>query len=320
MLWYHDIPGYTSIVFRRTSPQITAPGSIWHESQQIYREFGGTPNQTSLEWKFPSNAVFKFSHLQYNSDVYSHQGAQYAGIYFEEGTHFAREQFFYMLSRNRSMCGIKPYVKMICNPDANSWVRELVDWYIDPDTGYAIAERSGIIRWFIVRDDKIIWADSEKDLIERYDGCLPKSFTFISASIFDNKKLLEIDPGYLANLHALPTVERERLLNGNWNIKPSAGLYFQKGYFEIVDAIPHAIKTVRYWDRAATKKTDTNDPDYTVGIKIAKDSNNIIYAVDMIRIQETPLKVQTTIKNTAIQDGVQTQIGIEEDPGQCGGR
>lgn len=318
LLWYHDIPKFTGVVFRRTSVQLTAPGSIWNESQSIYRDFGGQANQTSLEWKFPSGALFKMSHLQHEHDIYSHQGAQYTAIYLEEATSFTRNQFFYMLSRNRSTCGIKPYMKMTCNPDADSWVRELVDWWIDPITGYAISERSGVIRWFIVLEDKMHWADTEKELIEKYPNSFPKSFTFISASIFDNQKLLDIDKGYLANLHALPKVERERLLNGNWNIKPSAGLYFQKNYFEIVDAIPANTKKVRYWDRASTKKTDSNDPDYTVGILLEKDLNNIIYVSDMIRIQDTPLVVQTTIRNTAIHDGVNTGIGIEQDPGQAG--
>src|SRR5690606_12304469 len=63
LLSYHDIPGYTGIVFRRTSPQITSPGGLWAESQELFRQFGGEPNQTSLEWKFPSGAVFKFSHM-----------------------------------------------------------------------------------------------------------------------------------------------------------------------------------------------------------------------------------------------------------------
>lgn len=318
LLWYHDVPGFTAIVFRRTSPQITSPGGLWHASQELFRMFGGTPNQTTLEWRFPSGCVIKFSHLQHEKDIYSHQGAQYAGIYFDELVHFTKEQFFYMLSRNRSTCGIKPYVKMTCNPDANSWVRTLVDWWIDPDTGLAIKERSGCIRWFIMSNDEMIWSDDSEELKHAYKDCLPKSFTFISASIFDNKKLLEIDPGYLANLHALSRVERERLLNGNWNIKPSAGLYFQKSYFEILDAIPATRNIVRYWDRAATKKTDTNDPDFTVGIKLEKDINNIIYITDMVRMQDSPLGVQNVIKNTAIQDGINVQIGIEEDPGQAG--
>ena len=318
VLWYHDIPGYTAIIFRRNSTQITAPGGLWASSQQLFREFGGVANQTSLEWKFPSGAVIKFSHLQHEKDVYAYQGTALTGIYWDELTHFSRDQFFYMLSRNRSMCGIKPYVKMTCNPDADSWVRGFIDWWIDPDTGLAVPERSGKIRYFIQLNDEIIWDECQAALHEKFPGCMPKSFTFISASVYDNKKLLEADPGYIANLNALSRVERERLLNGNWNIRPSAGLYFQKGYFEVVEGVPAQTKKVRYWDRASTKKTETNDPDYTVGIKIEKDINNIIYITDMVRIQESPLGVQTIIKNTAIRDGVQTKIGIEEDPGQAG--
>jgi predicted phage terminase large subunit-like protein len=295
-------------------------GGLWDTSMQIYPNprLGGFPKETTLEWDFPAQTSVKFAHLQYESDVLSWQGAQIPLIIFDELTHFTRAQFFYMLSRNRSTCGVKPYIRATTNPDADSWVREFIDWYIDPETGYAIPERSGKIRWFIMLNDTLIWGDSKREVQEKYPDSLPKSFTFISASIYDNKKLLAVDPGYLANLHALPRVERERLLNGNWNIKPSAGLYFQKGYFEIVDAVPHNKQVVRYWDRAATKKTDTNDPDYTVGIRLEKDINNILYITDMVRIQESPLNVQNIIKNTAIRDGLSVRIGLEEDPGQAG--
>lgn len=317
-LWYHDVPGYTATIFRKNATQIRAPGGLWAESHKLFPKFGGTARESILQWDFPSGAVIKFAHLDLEKDVYSWQGTALTGIYWDELTHFSRSQFFYMLSRNRSSCGIKPYVKMSCNPDSSSWVREFIDWWIDGNSGMAIPERSGKIRYFIQLNDEIIWGESKAALHAKYPECLPKSFTFISASIYDNKKLLDADPGYLANLHALPRVERERLLNGNWNIKPSAGLYFQKGYFEVVDAIPHTTSKIRYWDRAATKKTETNDPDFTVGIKLEKDINNIIYITDMIRMQDSPLGVQTVIKNTAIKDGIQVRIGIEEDPGQAG--
>ena len=317
-LWYHDIEGFTSATFRRNSTQIRAPGGLWSNSQEMFRDFGGVAKESTLEWDFPSGAIFKFAHLEHEKSVYAWQGSALCGIYWDELTHFTRSQFFYMLSRNRSMCGIKPFVRGTTNPDAESWVRDLLDWYIDPDTGIAIPERSGEIRWFIVSDDKMVWADSPEELKEKYPELHPKSFTFISASIFDNEKLLNANPEYLSNLHALPLVERERLLNGNWNIKPSAGLYFRKEYFELVEAVPASTNIVRYWDRAATKKTANNDPDYTVGIKMQKDSNNILYITDMVRVQESPLNVQNIIKNTAIRDGITVRIGIEEDPGQAG--
>ena len=54
-----------------------------------------------------------------------------------------------MLSRNRSTCGVTPYVRATCNPDADSWVAKFIEWWIDQDTGYPIPERSGKLRWFI---------------------------------------------------------------------------------------------------------------------------------------------------------------------------
>jgi predicted phage terminase large subunit-like protein len=106
---------------------------------------------------------------------------------------------------------------------------------------------------------------------------------------------------------------------GNWNIRPTAGMFFQRSFFEVVKAVPKGgLKAVRYWDRAATKKTEGNDPDYTVGIRLEKDKNNILYVTDMVRIQQSPLGVQSAIKNTASQDGASVRIGIEQDPGQAG--
>lgn len=314
------VKNFGAVIFRRNSIMVRNQGGLWDTSMSVYpyHKLNGVPKETTLEWDFNGRSTVKFAHLQYESDVLSWQGSQIPLIIFDELTHFTRSQFFYMLSRNRSTCGVKPYVRATTNPDSESWVREFIDWYIDSTTGYAIPERSGVIRWFIMLNDTVIWGDKRSELIAKYPESLPKSFTFISASIHDNQKLLKADPGYLANLHALPTVERERLLNGNWNIKPSAGLYFQRRYFEVVRTAPKKTRAVRYWDRAATKKTDTNDPDYTVGILMEKDDNGILYVSDMVRIQDSPLGVQRAIKNTADYDGSQVTIGIEQDPGQAG--
>lgn len=319
-LYHLHVKDFGCTIFRKTSVMVRNQGGLWDTSLNIYSNprLQGVPKETTLEWNFPNQVQIKFAHLQYDSDVLGYQSSQIPLIIFDELTHFSEYQFEYMFSRNRSVCGVKPYIRATLNPDADSWVKKWIQWYIDEETGLAIPERSGVIRWFIKINDTKIWASTKEELLEKYPESLPKSFTFITASIYDNKILLEVDKGYLANLQALGRVERERLLNGNWNIRPSSGLYFQKGYFEIVDAVPMTKKKVRYWDRAATKKTDSNDPDYTVGIRIEKDSNNILYVTDMIRIQDSPLGVQTVIKNTAIRDTIAVRIGIEEDPGQAG--
>jgi predicted phage terminase large subunit-like protein len=317
-LWGHDIPGYSCVIFRKNANQVRNPGGLWDNSMELFNAFQGKSKESSLEWDFPSGAVIKFAHMDLEKDKLSWQGSQITLIGFDELTHFSWGQFVYMLSRNRSLCGIKPYIRATTNPDPDSWVRRFIDWWIDEKTGYPIQERSGIVRWFVVISDETIWADSKEQLVEKYPNCLPKSFTFIASNIYDNEILLSKDPGYLANLQALPRFEREQLLMGNWNIRPTAGMFFQRSFFEVLKHKPKHTQKVRYWDRAATKKTENNDPDFTVGLKLEKDKDGILYITDLVRLQESPLKVQNAIKNTASQDGKDVRIGVEQDPGQAG--
>jgi len=311
--------GFSAVIFRRNTTQVRNPGGCWDESLKIYGLTQGRPVQTSLEWTWPQGGKIKFAHLEYDTTVISWQGAQVPLICFDELTHFTHDQFFYLLSRNRSMCGIKPYVRATCNPDSDSWVAELIAWWIDQDTGYPIPERAGKIRWFIRINDTLIWADTREALLEQYGDESPKSLTFIPASVYDNKILLEVDPGYLANLRALSEVERQRLLGGNWKIRPAAGLYFQRSWCEVVDTVPADIDIVRYWDLAATEKTQSNDPDWTVGWKMGRDrKSKIFYVLDVVRFQSSPHKTEEAWKNTASQDGTSVRIGFPQDPGSAG--
>jgi predicted phage terminase large subunit-like protein len=317
-LWHYKTPGFSAVIFRKNANQVRNPGGLWDTAAELFMKFKGIPKISSMEWDFPCGSVVKFAHMDMEQDKYSWQGSQIALIGFDELTHFTWGQFVYMLSRNRSLCGVKPYIRATTNPDPDSWVRKFIDWWIDNETGYAILERSGRIRWFVVVGDETHWANSKEDLKDKFPDCLPKSVSFIASNVYDNKILLETNPDYLANLQALPRFEREQLLFGNWNIRPTAGMFFQRNYFQVIDVLPRNLTFVRYWDRAATKKTETNDPDYTVGLKMAKDRNGIFYVTDIVRLQESPLQVQTAIKNMAIQDGNFTKIGIEQDPGQAG--
>lgn len=317
-LWHHDTPGYNAVIFRKNSTQIRNPGGLWDTSHSIYHDFEGQAKETTLEWNFKAGVTIKFAHLDNESDKYSWQGSQICFIGFDELTHFSWGQFVYMLSRNRSMCGVEPYIRATCNPHPDSWVRKFIDWWIDSESGYPILERSGELRYFHMQGDEIMWADTKEELIERFPESMPKSVSFIAATVHDNRLLLEKDPSYLSNLNALPRYEREQLLYGNWNIRPTGGLFFKKQYFEVREVLPRNLNFVRYWDRAATRKTETNDPDFTVGVKLGKDKDGVFYVADVVRMQDSPLKVQQAIKNTAAQDGFMVRIGLEQDPGQAG--
>jgi len=317
-------PQFSCVLFRRTYPQVTNPGGMWDESIKLYPLVGATPRQSDLAWRFPSGAVVRFAHLQHESSRLDWQGAQVTLLGFDELTHFTRDQFFYMMSRNRSMSGIRPYMRATCNPvpdddPVGGWIHEFVGWYIGDD-GYAISERSGVMRWFVNVNDQLHWADTREELATRFPETTPKSFTFIKSSLYDNQILMREDPGYLANLQALPLVDRERLLGGNWKIKPAAGKVFNRGWFEVVDAAPAGGRTVRFWDLAATEKTVAKaDPDFTAGVKIRR-VDDIYYIMDAIAVQEAPGRVDALIKNTASQDGTGVAVRFEREGGASGVR
>jgi len=140
------VANFTAVFFRRTMPQITNPGALWDESLKFYPRLGGTPHLRMREWRWPRGGKIKFAHLQFETTVYDWQGAQITLLCFDELTHFSAHQFFYMVSRNRSTCGVRPYIRATCNPDADSWVADFLSWWIDPEVGYPIPERAGVLR------------------------------------------------------------------------------------------------------------------------------------------------------------------------------
>jgi hypothetical protein len=79
-----QVPGFTAVFFRRTTPEITNPGGLWDESLNFYPRFGGVPHHRTHEWRWSRGGKIKFSHLQLDSTVYHWQGAQIALIGFDE--------------------------------------------------------------------------------------------------------------------------------------------------------------------------------------------------------------------------------------------
>ena len=314
---------FGAVIFRRTIPEITHEGALWDEAKKIYPLLNADPNETARQFKFPGGAKITFSHMQREDDKESWKSSQIPLIEFDQLETFTASQFFYMLSRNRSMCGVRPYIRASANPEPG-WLADFLAWWIGDD-GYAIQERSGVIRWMVREHDRIYWADDAESLQSEHPNSTPKSVTFILSTVYDNQILLDADPGYLANLQALDNIERQRLLGdgkrgGNWLIKPAAGKLFNKSWFEIVDAVPAGGREVRFWDLAATeKKTKSHDPDFTASCK-GKILDKIIYILDATAEQIDPARTDTDMKNTAGQDGKSVAICFEMEGGASGKR
>lgn len=324
-------PQFGAVLFRRTYPQITNEGGMWDESLKIFPLANGIPRLGDLDWTWPSGARVSFRHLMYEKELLDWMGAQIVYIGWDQLEHFTEKQFWYMLSRNRSMSGIQPFMRATVNPDADSWVADLIDWWIDEKTGFPNYSRSGVLRWFIRFNDETFWADSREELFEKYgdptlpedhqDQIKPLSLTFIPAKVQDNTSLMKSDPSYLSKLKALGEVDRQRLLEGNWKVKYDAGKIFNRNWFEIVYADPGGGKVCRGWDFAATEKklktTSKKDPDYTASCKI-RYVDGIYIILDATAEQIAPADSDKKMKELAKKDGKNCIQAWEEEPGGAG--
>lgn len=328
-LLYKHNPEFGAVMFRRTYPQITNEGGMWDESLKVFPLSDATPRVGDLDWTWPSGARVSFRHLMYEKELLDWMGAQINYIGWDQLEHFTEKQFWYMQSRNRSMSGIKPFMRATVNPDADSWVADLIAWWIDQETGYPIYERSGVLRWLIRYNDETIWGESREELFEKYgdpnlpeddpDQIKPISLTFIPAKVTDNVDLMKADPSYIGKLKALGEVDRQRLLEGNWKVKFEAGKIFNRAWFEIVKQIPEGGRESRGWDFAATekelkKKPRSDGPDYTASCKI-RYVDGIFYVIDATADQISPADSDKLMKKLAKDDGKRCMQAWEVEPG-----
>lgn len=319
-------PRFGAVIFRESYPQIVMEGGLWDDAEELYPLLGATPHKGRMSWDFPLGARVSFAHMSAERDKYKYQGAQIPLIEWDQLEHFSESQFWYMFSRNRSTCGVRPYIRASCNPDPDSFVAGLVSWWIGED-GYPVAERSGVIRWFARMGNRLEWAASRQALVKQFGpDCLPTSLTFIASSVYDNKILLQKDPGYLARLKAMLPVERERLLHGNWKIRPEAGKFIHRDWFEIIDAVPAGPATeCRGWDFAATERDLKGpEPAYTAGVKIRR-IGQVYVVMDCIDEQVGPAQGDRLFLNRtqadaaqARREGVTFKVRWETEGGSAG--
>lgn len=353
MAKYSHISGYNAAIFRRTYTMLEGSGSIVDETQSFYPLLGGRLTQRPLEWRFPTSpqqSRVEFRHLQHEDSAKAHKSKQYAGLAFDEGSDFVGGQFFFMNSRMRTMTGVPKQFVVGTNPDPDCYLRSLIDWWIAED-GFPDPTRAGKIRFWVRVKDEIVWADSPDPLL-KYVGGDPDhvmSMTFIPALVHDNRKLLDADPSYLANLKSLPMVEQARFLGGNWNVKESAGDYFQKSAFKIWGATDlqralmgqdgraaEIVQSVRVWDFASTpvqgdlvpgiersgefkaRDPKMDNPDWTCSARLDRTANGRIVISHATFHRDTPGAVQALMERVAIEDGPKVTVGIFKDPGQAG--
>jgi len=283
---YVDIPGYAALLLRSTYRDLALPGAIMDRSKKWwYNEPDTHWSETDKTWTFPSGARIVFGHLQGPSDHYNYDSSEFQFIGADEATKMRWFQLQYLMSRIRRSPGIPDWLPLrfrtASNPGGPSH-NALKERYIDP------------------------WRRGE----HRTDRI------FIPAKLIDNPHLNRDE--YTRTLMNLDPITRARLLDGDWDIL-AEGRLFDRSWFNTVAERPVDVKKrVRFWDLAATEQKDTNDPDWTVGVKMSMTKDKLFYVEDVKRFRKSPGTVENLIRQTAEVDGVGTEVRIEEEGGASG--
>ena len=320
-------PTFRGVITRRTTPQLKGSGGILDTALQMYKKVDSKVKWKSQENKFvfSSGAEVYLRHFEYLKDKDNYQGLQANEILVDEAQQYEEEQIVYLMSRlrNPSCPQVKPRIKMTCNPLKSSFLCTWINWYLDEE-GYPRKDRDGVVRYFIRKDNTMIWADTKEELIEKYSTPLftptPMSFCFISALITDNPALMEAQPEYLGWLEGLGRVEQARLRWGCWYADEEGSGYWKKEWADVVDRPPLKVKKkVRAYDLAGTVPSEMNpNPDYTVGVLMSKDDYGNYYVEDVVRFRARHGEVYQRILETAREDGDDVLVVIPQDPNAAG--
>lgn len=314
---------YVAGIARRSQKQMKAPGSLWSTGCKLYAPYGINKNATELTWTFPSGAEVKCHHLDDNQDDW--QGTQCTEFIVDESQQCNEDDVWYLTSRLRSKSGRKHQLRMTANPLSTSF---LCDWLVKAgyllEDGLPNPERDGKTTWMMQIAGEFVWYATEAECKEAHgaDAKMALKFVFYAANVYDNPYIVKNLPGYVHKLENLKTVERSKLLLGNWFAKEDGDGYIDRDWFRTVQRsdIPLGLTTIRCWDLAGTKPHEGNkNPDFTRGLKCSYNkATGLFYIHNMATMRDTSAMVETLIQQSARDDGNDCFVGIPVDPGAAG--
>lgn len=177
--------GIRILIIRRTYPELNE-NHILPMRQML--QGAARYNDSEKAMTFLNGSRIKFGYCKRETDVLQYQGQEYDAIFLDEATQFTEWQF---KALDTSVRGVNSFPKrfyLTCNPGGvgHAWVKRL----------------------FVDRAFR--------------EGENPDDYEFIQARVYDNKSLLEADPGYLDTLKKLPEQKRRAWLDGDWSVVDGA--------------------------------------------------------------------------------------------------
>lgn len=292
-LQFVDVPGYAALLLRKSFSDLAQPGALMDRADGWLRGHGPRWDPTQHQWRFPSGATITFGFIERENDRLKYQGAEYQFIGFDELTQHRERDYRYLFSRlrksrdNPHLANVPLRMRATTNPGGpgHDWVyrrfiRTWENWMRDPRTGRPLR-------------------------------------SFHPSLLADNPSL-DFDE-YAESLAELDPVTRAQLLRGDWNIRPEGRLFKGRWFVPCAESPAFDLMpTVRYWDLAATDPNPGTDPDWTAGVKLTAAPNGEWIVRDIVRLRANPAKVQNRILSTAISDGYNVPVYMEQEPGASG--
>jgi hypothetical protein len=211
---------WRGIIFRKSYPELE---ELITRAKEIYIPLGATWKVADKIFVFPSGATLKMRHVDTESDCDKYQGHQYTWIGWDELTNWPNLKSYKKLKAClRSAHGV-PNKRIRCSANPGGvGHHEVKAYFVDPC-------RAGF---------KLIENEDE-------DGYITTRM-FIPSKVYDNRKLMDNDPGYIARLRELGSPELVRAwLEGDWDV--ITGAYFPEFRTDLHALKPFGIP--KHWMR-----------------------------------------------------------------------
>lgn len=217
---------WRGIIFRRTYPELK---DIMEKSKKwFYKIFPGiTYNESNREWRWKTGELLLFRHMASQDDYWNYHGHEYPFIGWEELTNWPNDICYRrMMSCCRSSTpGMPRMVRATTNPygPGHHWVKR---------------------RFKLPSHRYVLWEpepEAKAEDIALPEGIVldttPKKRLAIFSSVYENRKLLEADPGYILTIKASASnpQEEKAWLEGSWDVV-SGGMFS-----DIWDAAVHVV-------------------------------------------------------------------------------
>lgn len=198
-----EVPGLITYLFRRTFKELLAnhiftPGGYLDMLQPMIQDGDVVYSKSDYSFTFFNGSRIQLSHCQYESDVYSHQGAQIGFLIIDEATHFTQDMVRFLRTRVR--------IGSLAIPDKWKNLFPRILYTANPGGVGHHYFKSG----FVDHGAGHIFKAQEDD------GSMKREY--IPAKLGDNKILLKNDPDYAQRVKGLgSSALAEAMLNGDWN-------------------------------------------------------------------------------------------------------